>query len=184
MSKWPGAARLRAVTGTLPVRDPEGIPMTTSSLTATATAPTRIGVAVRADADAVWNALTDGAVTPAYYYGFTAEIPQQVGQNYRYTAGGGDMITGRVLAVEPGRSLSMTFSGHWAPDVAALPESTVHFTLTDPPMPLPGVTVLTCVHEGLPQGVTASHLEAGWVTILSGLKTLLETGTPLATPPQ
>jgi len=43
-----------------------------------------------------------------------------------------------VLAVEPGRSLSMTFAGHWTPDVAALPESTVHLTLTDPPMPLLG----------------------------------------------
>ncbi len=155
---------------------------TTSSLTVTA--PARIGIAVRADADAVWNALTDGAVTPAYYYGFTAEIPQEAGQDYRYTAGGGDMITGRVLSVEPGRSLSMTFSGHWSPDVAALPESTVHFTLTEPPMPLPGVTVLTCVHEGLPEGATAGHLEAGWVTILSRLKTLLETGPPLAAAPQ
>jgi len=148
----------------------------------TTTAPARIVLAVRADADAVWNALTDGAVTPACYYGFSAEIPLEAGSAYRYPAGGGDMITGRVLAVEPGRSLSMTFDGHWAPEVAALPESTVHFTLTDPPMPLPGVTVLTCVHEGLPEGVTAIHLEAGWVTILSGLKTLLETGRPLAAP--
>lgn len=173
------------MSGTVPDRDLEGIPMTTITTTApaasqAAASPLRIGAAVRADRDAVWNALVDGAVSPAYYYGFTAEIPQEAGRAYRYTAGGGDMITGRVLAVEPGRSLSMTFTGHWAPDVAALPESTVTFTLTDPPMPLPGVTVLTCVHTGLPEGATASHLEAGWVTILSGLKTLLETGRPLA----
>ena len=55
------------------------------------------------------------------------------------------------------------------------------FTLTEPMMP--GVTVLSCVHTGLPDTPTAAGLEPGWVLILSGLKTLLETGRPLVVAP-
>lgn len=58
-------------------------------------------------------------------------------------------------------------------------------------MPMPDVTFLSCVHENLPATESARHLDIGWVSILSGLKTLLETGladgrssrlTPLPTP--
>ena len=42
-------------------------------------------------------------------------------------------------------------------------------------MPMPGVTILSCVHTGLPDVPAAAGLELGWVAILSGLKTLLET---------
>ncbi len=145
--------------------------------------PQKIQIAIRADAEQVFDALTNGKITPAYYYGFEADYDLAPGRPYRYTAGGADMITGTVLAVEPGRTLRASFNGVWTPAVAALPESTVTFSLADPSMPVPGVTVLTLEHEGLPAGETASDVEAGWVLILSGLKTLLETDTPLVAAP-
>lgn len=143
----------------------------------------KIQIAIKADAEQVWDALTDGKTTPAYYYGFEAEFDLTAGRPYRYTAGGADMITGSVLAVDPGRSLSTTFRGAWDPAVAQLPESTVTVTLSDPPMPAPGVTVVSLVHEGLPATDTAAGVEIGWVLILSGLKTLLETERPLLDAP-
>lgn len=139
----------------------------------------KIQIAIKASPEQVWDALTNGKVTPAYYYGFEADYDLVPGGVYRYTAGGADMITGSVLAVEPGRSLSTTFRGAWTPDVAALPESRVTVTLTDPPVDTPGVTVLSLVHEGLPATDTAADMENGWVLILSGLKTLLETDRPM-----
>jgi uncharacterized protein YndB with AHSA1/START domain len=142
----------------------------------------RIALAVRATHDQVWQALTDSSTTPAYYLGFAADYDLRPGRPYRYTAGGGDMITGTVLEVEPGRRLRTTFEGHWAPDVEALPPSAVTFELFEPFMPMPGVTFLSVTHEDLPDVEAAAHLEVGWVTILSGLKTLLETGRPLAGP--
>ena len=57
------------------------------------------------------------------------------------------------------------------------------FAVFDPFMPMPGVTFLQCEHTDLPDTETAAHLEVGWVAILSGLKTLLETGAPLSGPP-
>jgi uncharacterized protein YndB with AHSA1/START domain len=144
----------------------------------------KIQVAIKADAEQVFDALTNGTITPAYYYGFEADYDLEPGRPYRYTAGGADMITGTVLAVEPGRSLRTSFRGAWTPDVAALPESAVTVTLSDPPMPTPGVTVVTLLHEGLPETETAAGVEIGWVLILSGLKTLLETERPMVDAPQ
>ena len=142
----------------------------------------KIQIAIKAGPEQVWSALTDGNVTPAYYIGFSAEFDLTEGAAYRYTAGGGDVITGTVVSVDPGRELTTTFNGLWDPAVAELPESTVTFRIFEPFMPMPGVTFLSLVHEGLPDTPAAAHLEVGWVTILSGLKTLLETGAPIFVP--
>ena len=143
----------------------------------------KIQLAIKASPEAVWDALVDGAITPAYYVGFAADFDLTPGAPYRYTAGGGDMITGTVVSVDPGRELVTTFNGHWDPEVDRLPESTVTFTIGSTAMPMPGVTVLSCVHSGLPDTPAAAGLELGWVAILSGLKTLLETGSPLVGAP-
>ena len=138
-----------------------------------------IQLAIKASPDRVWDALVDGSITPAYYVGFEAKFDLTEGAPYAYTAGGGDMITGIVTGVEPGSTLATTFNGHWDPAIAELAESTVIFELGEPAMPLPGITVLSCRHDGLDDSPAAMSLESGWVTILSGLKTLLETGRPM-----
>jgi uncharacterized protein YndB with AHSA1/START domain len=138
-----------------------------------------VHLAIRGDADTIWRALVDGTMTPAYYVGFEADFDLTPGAAYRYTAGGGDMITGTVVDVDPGHRLVTTFNGLWDPAVAELPESTVTFSIGTTAMPMPGVTLLTCTHDGLPDGPVIDHLELGWVSILSGLKTLVETGAPM-----
>jgi len=142
-----------------------------------------IQLAIKADPGDVWNALVDGALTPAYYVGFQAEFDLEVGRPYRYTAGGGEMITGTVVEVDHGSRLVTTFNGHWDPAVDTLDESTVTFSLLEPFMPMPGVTFLSCRHEGLDDSDAAAGIEVGWVSILSGLKTLLETGSPMVGAP-
>jgi len=143
----------------------------------------KIQTANRATPEQVWHALTDGSITPAYYYGFAAEFNLTAGEPYRYHAGNLDTISGTVVAVEPGKSLVTTFNGAYDPDVAALPESTVTFTVSDDALPLPGVTLLSIEHVGLPESNAAVGIETGWVVIASGLKTLLETGAPLVPAP-
>ncbi len=139
--------------------------------------------AIKGDADTIWRALVDGTMTPAYYVGFEAEFDLTPGAAYRYTAGGGDMITGTIVDVDPGRRLVTTFNGLWDPAVADLPESHVTFTIGETAMPMPGVTLLTCVHDDLPDTPVTTHLELGWVSILAGLKTLVETGAPMVGAP-
>jgi uncharacterized protein YndB with AHSA1/START domain len=147
------------------------------------THPVTVSLAIKAEPEAIWAALTDGTVSPAYYYGFSIDSSFDEGAPYTYTAGGAPMITGTVTDVVPAESMTMTFHGVWDPGVAALPETVVRYDLTAPAMPLPGITVLTMTHTGMPAGDTAQNVANGWVLIMSGLKTLLETGEPLATPP-
>jgi uncharacterized protein YndB with AHSA1/START domain len=139
--------------------------------------------AIKGDADTIWGMLVDGSITPMYYVGFAADFDLTPGAPYRYTAGGGDMITGVIVEVDPGRKLVTTFRGLWDAAIAELPESTVTFLIGNTAMPTPGVTLLTCVHEGLPDSPLATHLELGWVSILSGLKTVVETGAPMVGAP-
>lgn len=145
----------------------------------------KIQIAVRADREQVWDALTNPEVTPSYYYGFRGEFDLTPGGSYRYTAGGGDLITGKVLDVAPASRLVTTFRAVYSPEAAAQPESTVTITLadTEPPAGGTGVTFLTVVHEGLTDAETERSIEYGWVTIMSGLKTVIETGKPLVAPP-
>ncbi len=143
----------------------------------------KIQLAIKTTPERVWDALTNGKLTPAYCIGFEADFDLEAGKPYRYTAGGHDVINGTVLEVEPGRKLVTSFNGSWFPEVAELPESTVTFSVFEPFMPMPGVTFLSLVHEGLPATEAAAHLEIGWVSILSGLKTLLETDAPMVDAP-
>lgn len=144
----------------------------------------KIQIAIKASPEQVWDALINPKVTPQYYIGgFEADFDLEAGRPYRYLAGGHEVITGTVLEVEPGRSLTTTFNARWDADVADLPESTVHYSIIEPNMPTPGVTFLSLVHEDLPDTELAAGLELGWVTILSSLKTLLETETPMVTAP-
>lgn len=147
------------------------------------TTPVTVSLAVKADPEAIWSALTDGEITPAYYYGFAIESDLTAGSEYRYTVGGAPMITGAILDVVDGEAITMSFNGAWDPNVAELDESIVTFAIAEPAMPTPGVSILTMTHDGLPEGPTTENVANGWVLILSGLKTLLETGQPLAAAP-
>jgi uncharacterized protein YndB with AHSA1/START domain len=143
----------------------------------------KIQLAIKATPSEIWAALTDPSITPAYYYGFEANYDLVPGAQYSYVSGGRPVITGRLRDVVAGQKLSMTFAGTWADDVAELPESVVTYELGDTAMAVPGLTALTLTHEGLPDTAASSNVEKGWVLILSGLKTLLETGEPLVPVP-
>lgn len=143
----------------------------------------KIQLAIKADRAEVWAAVTDPAITPVYYYGFEARYDLTPGAAYSYVSGGQPVITGHLRDVVEGEKLSMTFNGAWAPDVAELPESVVTYELGETAMAVPGLTALTLTHDGLPDTDSARNVEKGWVLILSGLKTLLETGRPLVPAP-
>lgn len=143
----------------------------------------KIQLAINATPAEVWRALTDPSVSPAYYFGFEAHIPATAGAPYSYLKDGHEVITGTVLDVVEGEKLSMTFRGAWTADVATLPESRVTYLLSDTAMAVPGLTHLTLIHEDLPDNPISADVERGWVLILSGMKTLLETSAPLLPAP-
>jgi uncharacterized protein YndB with AHSA1/START domain len=131
---------------------------------------------IRTSPEALWRALTDGAITPQYYYGIPVESTWEVGAPYRYATPAGSLVEGEVLAVVAPHQLDTTFRAFFQPGMGELPTSRVSWTIT----PLGTACKLTLTHSDLdPASSHAQAILGGWPVILSGLKTLLETGEPL-----
>ena len=131
---------------------------------------------VAATPDDVWRAITDGEVTVRYFYNTIVESAWEPGAPLRYLSTEGDVVAdGEVIAVDAPHRLEMTFHGHWDPDLSAEgPVRTVW--LVDQDM---GVTRVTVEYYGLGP-VAREHFVSGIPFIVSGLKSVLETGKPLA----
>ena len=130
---------------------------------------------IRAAPERIWRAVTDPEMTRNYYFG--TEIKSDWTPGARWTSEAGDEVylDGQILEVDPPRRLVQTFHVAW-PDEDAFrdPSSTQTWEIT----PMGDASRVRIVHEGM-GSATREYVEDGWEVILSGLKTLLETGTPL-----
>ena len=131
-------------------------------------------VFILATPEQIWDAITKSEFTQQYFYG--ARIDVRDGR--RFSAIGDMAWDEEVLESDPPRKLVHGWTAGYDPDLAAEAESRVTWEIEPQDG---GVTKLTVVHdhlEGAPK--TAESVAGGWMYILSGLKTLLETGKPLA----
>lgn len=137
---------------------------------------------IRTSAEKLWQAITQGDFTEKYYFGTRVESDLKPGSGFNYmTPDGNAMVGGQVVECDPPRKLVTTFNPNWAKrDDPNFPETRVTYEIEENG----GSCKLTLVHEGLPaeNGLTQG-IFSGWSQILSGLKTLLETGEPLALQP-
>ena len=136
-------------------------------------------VFIRATPEQVWDGITKPEFTTRYFYGSRIESTFEPGSPYLGLAGDGEqqLVDGEVLESDPPRLLRHTWRALWDPDTAAEHASRVTWEIEPQDG---GVTKLTVVHdelEGAPK--TAESVAGGWMYVLSGLKTLLETGEPL-----
>ncbi len=134
-------------------------------------------VYIRSTPERVWQALTDGEMSRQYYFGTSVSSDWQAGSTYQYTRDDGfNMLSGEVIEADPPCKLVTTFHAHWDDDAENAGLSTVTFEIT----PIGEAVRVTLLHEGLDPASGLSHgVVHGWSTVLSGLKTLLETGEPL-----
>ena len=131
-------------------------------------------VFIRATPEQVWDAITKPEFTQQYFYG--ARIELRGGR--RFSAVGDAEWDEEVLEADPPSRLVHRFIAAYHPDMAAEDASRVTWEIEPQDG---GVTKLTVVHDQLENAPkTAESVAGGWMYILSGLKTLLETGTPLA----
>jgi uncharacterized protein YndB with AHSA1/START domain len=150
-------------------------------------------VYIRATPEAIWTAITDPEWSTRYGYGVRSEYDLQPGGSYRgladeamRAAGAPEVaVDGEVIEADPPRKLVQTWRLAMAPGAAA--EGFTHLTYEIEPL-ADGVTKLTVTHDltDAPEQavLVAGELEGtgaggGWAWVLSGLKTLLETGAPL-----
>lgn len=120
----------------------------------------------------LWDALINPEFTKQYWGGRRIESDWKIGSAVKMISQKENIeFEGEVIAFEPPRLLSYK----WRPE----PPSSVTFLLE----PYGTVMRLTVTHEGLEPG--SKEYEGtgqGWMAILSSLKSLLETGKPLAYP--
>jgi uncharacterized protein YndB with AHSA1/START domain len=136
---------------------------------------------IRATPERLWQAITDPTMTPIYYFGSLIESDLTVGSPLRYRQADGRLdIDGEVLEVDPPRRLVHSFAIRYDPDIDE-PPTTVTWLIT--PMG-DEACLLSLTHSGFAtENRTFAQIQGGWAKILSGLKTLVETGEPLRIQP-
>jgi uncharacterized protein YndB with AHSA1/START domain len=130
---------------------------------------------IRATPEQVWDAITKSEFTTQYF--FASRIQMEDGRRRAYGPAGELWGDSAILEEDPPRRLVHEWQGLYDPDLAA--EETSRVTWEIEPQD-GGITKLTLIHdqlEGAPK--TAESVANGWMFVLSGLKTLLETGRPL-----
>jgi uncharacterized protein YndB with AHSA1/START domain len=133
---------------------------------------------IKTTPEQLWEAITNPQQRAAYSFGVAPESDWTPGSTYR--AGVPDVVdiaAGENVVVEPPRLLVQTFTALWSDEVKAQGQTRVTWEIE----PIGTSCRLTVVHDQLPPSANA-ELYGGWPMILSGLKTLLETGEHLDTP--
>jgi uncharacterized protein YndB with AHSA1/START domain len=138
---------------------------------------------IKTTPERLWQAITDPALRARYTFGVGTFSDWAPGSEYQsrtteLNGEAGMLITeGRNLVVEPPRRLVQSSRAMWSDEVKGEGESTVTWEIE----PIGDSCRLTLTHGGLREGAN-EELYGGWPMVLSGLKTLLETGQHLTTP--
>jgi uncharacterized protein YndB with AHSA1/START domain len=133
---------------------------------------------IKTTPERLWEAITDPAMKAKYTFGVETHSEWTPGSSYKASVPGVvDIAAGENLEVDPPRRLVQSMTALWSDDVKAEGTSIVTWEIEQ----VADSCRLTVVHDQLrPDG--NGEIYGGWPMILSGLKTLLETGEQLTTP--
>ena len=126
----------------------------------------------------VWQALTQNEFIEQFWGGSRISCDWTPGSKFQLHAPNGTVYDeGEVLAFDPPHHLSYTFKNIFFDELKPEPASRVDFKLEQ----VDGFVKLTLVHDQFssPDSKYLRAISGGWPSILSGPKTLLETGKPL-----
>jgi uncharacterized protein YndB with AHSA1/START domain/DNA-binding transcriptional ArsR family regulator len=134
---------------------------------------------IKTTPERLWDAITDPAQRAIYSFGVATESDWTQGSHYEagHEAAGVEIAEGENLEVDPPRRLVQSFNALWSDDVKAESTSRVTWEIEQ----VGDSCRLTVTHDQLRDSAN-EQLYGGWPMILSGLKTLLETGETLTTP--
>jgi uncharacterized protein YndB with AHSA1/START domain len=134
----------------------------------------------------VWQALTSAEFSKQYFFGNSVEVDLRVGGAFIVrTPDGALHISGEVVECDPPKKLTVTFNVNWPELIEKLGPTLVSYEIEQS-----GESVkltLTQSQDRVLSDDILSGGRSGWPAILSSLKSVLETGKPLAVqmaPPQ
>jgi uncharacterized protein YndB with AHSA1/START domain/DNA-binding transcriptional ArsR family regulator len=134
---------------------------------------------IKSTPERLWEAIVDSELRRRYNFGVGAESDWTPGSRYEsvHPGAGIAIAEGENLEVDPPRRLVQSFTALWSEQVKGEGVSRVTWEIE----PVEDSCRLTVTHDQLREGAN-DELFGGWPMILSGLKTLLETGEDLTTP--
>lgn len=134
---------------------------------------------IAATPEKVWQALTTAEFSRKYFFGFAVEADLKVGGAFIVRAPDGSVhIDGEVIECDPPKKLTVTWNVNWPGLIEKLGTTLVTYDIEPA-----GEAVRLTMTEAHDRPISDDILEGGrqgWPAILSSLKSLLETGNPLA----
>jgi uncharacterized protein YndB with AHSA1/START domain/DNA-binding transcriptional ArsR family regulator len=134
---------------------------------------------IKTTPERLWQAITDKDMRAKYSFGIRVESDWTVGSRFAGVAGDPPVpiIEGENLEIDPPKRLVQSYRALWSEAVKS--EGTTRVTWDIEPVGDSCRLVVT--HDQMRENAPA-EIYGGWPQILSGLKTLLETGELLTTP--
>jgi len=134
---------------------------------------------IKTTPERLWAAITSAEMRQKYNFGVGVTSDWTRGSSYagRSPISPTPILAGENLEVEPPLRLVQSFNALWSDDVKAEGTSRVTWQIE----PVGDSCRLVVTHDQMREGAS-EELYGGWMMILSGLKTLLETGETLTTP--
>jgi uncharacterized protein YndB with AHSA1/START domain len=134
---------------------------------------------IKTTPERLWEAITDSELRAKYNFGVGTRSDWTPGSRYEavHPGAGVTIAAGENLEVDPPRRLVQSFNALWSDDVKREGTSRVTWEIEQ----VEDSCRLTVTHDQLREDAN-DELYGGWPMILSGLKTLLETGETLTTP--
>src|ERR1700674_5541887 len=132
---------------------------------------------IKTTPERLWKAITDTEMRRKYNFGAIVTSDWTPSSRYEGVGGGTPIFEGENLEVDPPRRLVQSFRALWGEDVKSEGTSRVTWEI----VPVADSCLLKVTHDQLNEHAN-EQLYGGWPMILSGIKTLLETGDRLTTP--
>jgi uncharacterized protein YndB with AHSA1/START domain len=133
---------------------------------------------IKATPEAVWEAIVEPSWTRRYFHGTAFDSPPVKGEPYRTTiADGRPAVDGVIEELDPPNRLVMTWHVLYDAAMSEEPPSRVEWIVESMGE---GLTRLRLEHGDLGLSpLTWANVKDGWVYVLDGLKTAIETGESL-----
>jgi uncharacterized protein YndB with AHSA1/START domain len=129
--------------------------------------------------DKVWQALTSPEFTRKYFWNRSVEIEPRVGGAFMLRLPDGRVnVRGEVIEYDPPRKLTISWRVEWPEEFRKVPECRVTYEIARAGKPTR--LIMTESHSWDAPEALLSGGRTGWPALLSSLKSLLETGKPLA----
>jgi uncharacterized protein YndB with AHSA1/START domain len=137
---------------------------------------------IRTSPERLWSALTDAAFMKEYWFGNHCDSRWTAGASWKNVSGDGRVLdVGEIVEADPPRRLVIRWRNQAKPELEAEGDSLCTMELAPSGS---GAVKLSITHtiERDPSQLIAA-VSGGWPKVISNLKSLLETGSPVLQEP-